>query len=148
MASMRERLNHLEEVSPRIGKESDAKPNRGCVVWLADNGDTAAFQFVDYLVDVFDLKTHMMPAGHPVAVVEVLVRRPVVRAGTGQKLEMETVVRGRVKKAERETGNGRGLPQSKVKILRVPCNGRIEVRHTNGGVIDLQGSKGAGSVGR
>jgi len=99
-----ERLNHLKEVAPGICKEGDAKPHRGYIMWLADDCHAAALPFVDCLVDTFDTKTDMVPARHLVAVMQIFIGAPVVCAGARQKLEVETIVCGGIKKRERKTG--------------------------------------------
>ena len=56
-------------------------------------------------------------ARHLVAVMEILIGRAVVCAGARQKLKVKTIVPGEIKKGECETGQGHGLPQSKVKLF-------------------------------
>ena len=59
---------------------------------------------------------------------------------------METIVRSRVKETECKPSKGHGLPQSKVKLVRIPGNRSVKIRHANGCVIDLQGSERARGV--
>jgi hypothetical protein len=60
---------------------------------------------------------------------------------------METIVSSGIKKPEGKPGNGNRLLQPKIELVGIPGNRDIKVRHANGYVIDLQGSKWAGGMG-
>ena len=89
-----EQLGKLKQVTPRIGKECDAKPHRNDVVWLGNDGHRARLQLLDGSIDARHAKTHVMPSCQPVAVMQILECGPTVSAGPRQKLEDETIVAG------------------------------------------------------
>jgi len=137
-------LDNLEEVTPGIGKKGDAETHCGYIVWLASDGHVTALQFIDDGVHALDAETGMMPSRHVVAAMQIFIGGAFCCARAGHQLEMKTVVAGRIKEGKSESGYRRRFLRPKVELVCIPGNGQIEVRHTNGCVVDLQRSKRAG----
>ena len=69
----------------------------------------------------------MMPAVQVQAVVEVLARRTVPRAGAGEKLEPETVVVGRREQGERQAALLAAPYATEIQLLAIPVTSGLEV---------------------
>src|SRR5262249_29783503 len=142
-----ENLCELEQISPRIGEESELSAYDGKIKRLCDDCHAATPKLIHCGVDAVNHEAEVVPARKVEAVGEIAIWLAFDGTWTGEQFQLGGRINGSCHICELEISVRPPMDDTKVELFGVPSDCFVDVGYANRDVIGLHRSERARGLG-